>query len=113
MGHQPMAINLEFIALGFSPENWMIIKDQAFANFPRLPHEEESRRQSTDSAADDNAIIYLTRIDRRCGKRLKLAVANSVARFHNFVSIAIRSPVIADSSVTRPIVRREKFQGSR
>ncbi len=98
-----MAVDDKLIALRLTAKDRMIIQNKALAIFAGLPQEKQSSSQSADSTSHDNAVIDFASINSGGRKRLKFAIADSVTGLHNFVSVAIGSTVVANSSVARPI----------
>src|SRR4051812_1559653 len=55
MRDQPLSINQKLVLFGFSSENGMVLKDQTLEFRAGLPLKEQSRRQSADSPANNDA----------------------------------------------------------
>jgi hypothetical protein len=109
VNHKPLAIDLEFVALGLAAEDCMIVEHQAGGVALALALEEQRRGESADPAADDHTVKHFARI-RGISSALVHAIANVVTGGHDLVGVAVRSGVIPDAAVARPVFLREQLE---
>ena len=79
MSNQPVPVDDKLILLGFPAENGMIVQHKHLALVSSLPQEEQRSGQAADSAADNNAVERLARVDNILGEVLELPIANSMS----------------------------------
>ena len=115
MNHQPLAVDVELVALGFAAEYRVIIHHQAGRAGPALALKKQGRSEPADASTHHDAIELLARIDRLV-RALVDAIANPVAGRHHLVGVAVRIRVIADAAVPGPVFfgqqlkRRDRLQ---
>ncbi len=102
MHHQPVAIDVEFVAFGLAAKNRVVVKDQACAS-GLSPREEKCGGESTDAASHDNAIEEITGTDDLLWAPVKPVIANGMASRHHIIGVAIGLGVIADAAKTFPV----------
>src|ERR1700688_726966 len=101
MGNQAMAIDLEFVLLGFSAEDGMIFENQARFAGPGEALEEKRRGDAADSAAHDDAVVDFSGVD---GFRTVGRVAHLVTGGEHFEGVAVGGGVIADAAIAGPFI---------
>src|SRR5215469_12780837 len=78
--------------------------------------EEQGRRQATDPASDNYAVVRFARINDVVGEGIVDGITNGVARFENFEGVAVCVAVLADSAISGEFVfyrSGEQFDGLR
>jgi hypothetical protein len=104
--HQPLAADEELVVLRLAPEHRVVVEDEARLARAGLPLEEEGRGEPGQAAAHDHEVEDLRRIDDVARQRLELPVPDRVGRIHDVLRVAVREAVVADASVSRPVVAR-------
>src|SRR6516165_1130715 len=104
MRDQALPIHQELVSFGLSPEDWMVVEDQAGLPLGGLLLENQCRRQTTDAPTHDHAVISFVGFCHLRRLAFEFTVTNPVAGFENRWSVAIRVGVIADPAVPGPII---------
>src|SRR6266853_367397 len=104
MRDHPRSIHFKFVLLRFAAKNRMILQDQASFASPGKPLKKQRGSKSADAAANHDAVVNLSGIDRIGQKRTVSRVAHLVPGLQHFQRVSIGAAVIANSSVARPII---------
>ncbi len=104
MRDEPVSIHEKLIAFRFAAEDRMVIEDEAGLAFARLLLKSQGRGQSADAATHDDAIVGFSGVDHVGRKTLKEPISNLMSSFENSGGVAIGICVVADATVSGPIV---------
>ena len=113
MRDQPVAVDEEFVALGFAAEDRMVVEHQTSLARAGLPLKNQSRGQTADAAADHHAVVGFAGVDHAGGKAFKPAIANFVAGVQYRERVAVGICVVADAAVASPVVFIRAFRCAR
>ena len=101
-GGEVIAIDVEFVLLGFAAEDRRQIKHQHAAGRAGLVIG-ISGRETCDAAADDHNVVALARIVGAGNAAVALMIANGAMRcIDDFGGIAVRLGIVADASRSGP-----------
>ena len=89
MRDQALSINQKLVLFGFATENWMVLKDETLEFRAGLPLKKQSRRQSANASANNDAVVELAAIDEIFWKRIVNGVSNRVPGLKHRQSISV------------------------
>src|SRR6267378_4259644 len=104
MRDQPRSIHFKFVLLRFAAKDRMIFQDQGSFPSPGKPLKKQRSGKSADAAANHNAVINLSGIDRISQEGMVSAIAHLVPRLQHLQRISVGPAVVANSAVASPII---------
>jgi hypothetical protein len=104
MSDQTVAVNQEFVTLGFAAEHGVIVEHQAVSSFTCLTMKYERRGETADPTSNDYAVVDFSRVDDIRWDTFELSVADAMTGFENCLCVAIRIRVVANASVPGPVL---------
>lgn len=104
MSDEVLAVNLEFVLLGFAAKNGVVLENKTRFVWSGVAKEEESRGEAADAPANDDAVVGFLRVDDAGGFGIVAPVAHLVAGGEDVEGVAIGGAVVADAAVAGEFV---------
>src|SRR5712672_1196197 len=99
MRDQAPSIHFKFVLLRFAAKDRMIFQDQASFASPGKPLKKQRSSKSADAAANHNAVINLSGVDRISQEGMVYAIAHFVPGLQHLQRISVGPAVIANAAV--------------